>query len=746
MEKVFFDLENCYGIEAFCEEFDFTLENRNSKRINAHIVYAPNGTMKTSLADTLKDIEKGKETKDYYFPERKTKRKIYAEVENGTKKELLGDDVFVIESYNEEYKSDKVATLLADKELKKEYDIIYTDIEKKYENTLKVLKRHAGINKDIDIVFTIDFEYDTNEALECLKKIYNDYEQYSNDNFANIKYSVLFNNDTEKIYKNPQFAKLIKEYINSYEELLKDNPVFSKAFNHSSADTCLNDLKKSGFFRAHHKVVLANENEMLDESEFQKRIKEAKDKVLNGPELQEKFSKIDSLFSTAKGREFRDVLLENSDLILEISSLDVLRRKLWVSYLFSEKNVLEDLIKTYDIGLVELKGIERLASEERTVWNDVIDEFNHRFENMPFTLDISNRKDVILKESIENITFIYKNRGEEKRLEESALKKRLSNGEKRALYLLNILFEVNAREILNKDVLLIIDDIADSFDYRNKYAIIEYLYDIVEISKFKVIILTHNFDFYRTVASRLDLPKTSHFVVKTENSIKLKHGGYLKNVFSNWKGKAYNNNTIFLASIPFIRNIVEYISGDKCNDYKVLTSLLHQKKDSNSILVKDIIDIYIRIWKTNIYDKTNNENKLDENQSVKELILSKAEDIYNNINEQVDIENKIVLSIAIRLLAEEYMINRINNSKEVDSIEGAQTRKLFNLIAFAETNPKDYKIKKVLESVLIITSENIHLNSFMYEPLVDISLDEYKRIYEDVKQISPSVLLEYTPM
>lgn len=51
----------------------------------------------------------------------------------------------------------------------------------------------------------------------------------------------------------------------------------------------------------------------------------------------------------------------------------------------------------------------------------------------------------------------------------------LSQGEKRALYILNIIFEIEARKELDQKTILIIDDIADSFDYKNKYAIIEYL-------------------------------------------------------------------------------------------------------------------------------------------------------------------------------------------------------------------------------------------------------------------------------
>ena len=58
------------------------------------------------------------------------------------------------------------------------------------------------------------------------------------------------------------------------------------------------------------------------------------------------------------------------------------------------------------------------------------------------------------------------------------------------------------------------DDIADSFDYTNKYAIIEYLDELSENPLIDVLILTHNFDFYRTVSKHLGIGYDMLFVVQ----------------------------------------------------------------------------------------------------------------------------------------------------------------------------------------------------------------------------------------
>jgi hypothetical protein len=69
MKKLTFDLENCYGIKALKAHFDFS-----GRR--AYALYAPNGSMKTSLAQTFKDVADRAPSKDRIFPTRVCKRSI----------------------------------------------------------------------------------------------------------------------------------------------------------------------------------------------------------------------------------------------------------------------------------------------------------------------------------------------------------------------------------------------------------------------------------------------------------------------------------------------------------------------------------------------------------------------------------------------------------------------------------------------------------------------------------------------
>ena len=70
-------------------------------------LYAPNGTLKTSLAKVLKDIEEERQSKDIIFPERATKRLVTLDGQP-----VDAGQIMVINSYDESYSSKQVSTLL----------------------------------------------------------------------------------------------------------------------------------------------------------------------------------------------------------------------------------------------------------------------------------------------------------------------------------------------------------------------------------------------------------------------------------------------------------------------------------------------------------------------------------------------------------------------------------------------------------------------------------------------------------
>ena len=118
MKNLKINLKNCYGINNLNTELDFSQRR-------TYAIYAPNGVMKTSFAKTFKDLSNNQDSKDLVFTDRKTIRVI--EDENGDNVKPV--EVFVVEPYNEQFNSNKLSTLLVTKDLKKEYDDAYSELE-----------------------------------------------------------------------------------------------------------------------------------------------------------------------------------------------------------------------------------------------------------------------------------------------------------------------------------------------------------------------------------------------------------------------------------------------------------------------------------------------------------------------------------------------------------------------------------------------------------------------------------------
>lgn len=302
----------------------------------------------------------------------------------------------------------------------------------------------------------------------------------------------------------------------------------------------------------------------------------------------------------------------------------------------------------------------------------------------------------------------------------------LSTGERKALYVLNIIFEVEARKKAKQETLFVVDDIADSFDYKNKYAIIEYLRDISEQPQFSQIILTHNFDFFRTIQSRFVRYSNCLMAFKSSNGLTLKQAVGIKNIFVNdWKPNFHKDPKKKIASIPFMRNILEYTKGENDPQFLNLTSLLHWRADSANIKVAALDSVYKSVF-------GGTELSTDGDQMVMDVIRKAAEECLS-AEDGANFENKIVLSIAIRIAAEHFMIEKINDQKFVSKIDTNQTVKLF--VKFKNLFSSEVDVISILQRVVLMTPESIHLNSFMYEPILDMSDEHLKKVYSDVKTL-----------
>ncbi|PHR69892.1 MAG: hypothetical protein COA66_13765 [Arcobacter sp.] len=721
MKKLKIDLENCYGIKKLTYTFDFSSHN-------IYAIYAPNGTMKTSFSKTINDLSENKDTKDLIFSERVTLRNI----QNEDDEDCPTEQFFVIEPYNKSYSSDKISTLVVKKELKDRYDLIYADLDKAKVAFIKKLKL-VSKSSDCELEIIEAFKDTPKDAfLDILLRISPEVSVPPTDEYT-FKYNDIFDRKGNvKKFLDKNLDEL-DDYINQYESLLSQSSFFKKSdntFGTQQVNEMLKSVKDNSFFDAGHLLELSDTTKITSTNEFSTFVKEEIDKILNDKDLKKLFEKIDkAIGSNTELRTFKTIIEQDNLLLIELKNYEEFKKKVWISYLQSLKSDALLLAELFTSKKEELQEIIKEANNTKTEWATAIKEFNTRFMGIPFTLDITNQDDVILKTSTPFVKFTFKDTIEEREVNKDELLQVLSQGERRALYLLNIIFEIQARRQINQETIFIIDDIADSFDYKNKYAIIEYLKDISSESNFYQIILTHNFDFFRTVGSRLGIKREHRlYTIKSDNEVTLIKEKYQKNPFENWIQNVNSNNNFLIALIPFVRNLTEYTKGNTNNtDYDKLTELLHIKQDTKNLTHNDL---------ASIFQNTIPSISLSQNTcKVIDTLYSCAEVIsLETIHSEVDLEKKIVLSIAIRLKAEEFMIDKISNFSTVNAITGNQTFELFKIYKNKFTaNVIDIES---LDKVNLMTAENIHLNSFMYEPLLDMSDSHLKALYTEIKSLT----------
>jgi hypothetical protein len=686
--------------------------------------------MKTSLAQTFQDISTKANSSDRIFGDRKTVRKITDE--NGD--ELKPEQVYVLGPYNDKISlTEKTSTLLVNASLKQEYDRLHVEIAKAEAALLEAIKKQANSKKDF--AQEIIGAFATGRTLEvALNRIKKELEEQKETPFKDVLYDKIFDERVISAIDDATIKGAIEQYGARYNEMLDASTFFKKGFDYFNAGQIATSLANNGFFNAQHTVRLNSTGEVLEiktKKELEDVVSREKDAILKDAKLRKNFDTVQkALEKNATLREFASYVLDHQDYLSQLSNLEKFKQDILASYLKEHHGDYLALMKAYDDAREGTRKIEEQAGKERTQWEEVIEIFNDRFV-VPFKLEAKNRVSLVMGEtSVIDLGFTYEEAGESAPVERETLLTSLSTGEKKAFYILSVIFEIERRRKSGQETLLVIDDIADSFDYQNKYAIIQYLKDNSEDGGglFKQIIMTHNFDFFRTIESRF--VGYGHCLMASRSATKeislMKPFG-IRNVFvRDWKKEFFTDAKKKIACVPFLRNLVEYTEGDKDPKFLKLTSILHWMPDSAGITVADVDDIYNAIC-GGPKKKSANGQKL-----FCDLIFEEAKSCLT-APVGTNFENKIILAIATRLCAERFMVAKINDPKFVEAIDESQAAKLAT--KFKQMFPAETKNNQIIGRVLLMTPENLHLNSFMYEPIVDMSDDALKRLYQDVGKL-----------
>ena len=160
-----------------------------------------------------------------------------------------------------------------------------------------------------------------------------------------------------------------------------------------------------------------------------------------------------------------------------------------------------------------------------------------------------------------------------------------------------------------------------------------------------------------------------------------------------------------------------------------LTLLLHWKNGTGTILNSELDSIYNALFEPPVTYVNGNEKVID-------TIFAAAEECAG-ATFGINIENKVVLAVATRLMAERYMIGKLGGMDIIADITSCQTGELFGKFKKAYENNTGYdNVMKSLRKVVLMTPESIHLNSFMYEPILDMSDEQLRKLYGEVKSLT----------
>lgn len=717
-------LANCYGIYNLSQEFDFT-------QARANLLYAPNGIMKTSLSNTFLQLSNGQEPEEKLYNHQPT----YEVTIDG--EPIKPEEILVIEPFNPSFDAKNLSTLLVNTDKKQRYDLLYKSILDAKKSLIIELNKVSKIKKD-DIESLLCSDIGVDDIFESVRWLQS--SELANEDYKELQYKQIFDEKVIALLSEENVLESVAEYINRYNELVSNSSLFKTGvFNPSKATIISSTLEKENFFEADHKVILNGREDVINNhSEFNEIFEAEKTELLSDEKLRNINQKL--LTGVASVKTFQTILEQHPELAFDLSDIGLLKKIIWCTYYADKKEQFDNLLSLFDANKKELESIENEAKLEETIWYEAAETFKERF-HVPFSLDIEDHTNAILGTKAPNIVFNFANEnGENVKFNRGQLTSLdvLSIGERRAMYLLYVIFEFKARQARGQRTIIIVDDIADSFDYKNKYAIIEYLKEIAEEDLFRMLVLTHNFDFYRTFQSRVlteRSKRTTSYIAQKEadKSISLLNGGdnYVSNPFDVWRRNFSSNSAIIVAMIPFVRNLIEYKEGTSSDDYMLLTSLLHIKDNTHDLRLSDLEKVI-----ASLINNTSFSPDIDRDKLVLDFIYETADSLCTNqVIDEIRLENKVTLSVAIRLKAEEFLWIKISNKSP---IRGVQTGVLYDryISEFGSLRSEEVKkIKRTLGQVILMTPENIHLNSFMYEPLMDLSVLHLVDLYKTVSAL-----------
>ena len=402
IQKIKIDWKNCYGIKELNQEFQFS----SGKQI--HLIYAPNGSMKTSFAKTMRYLSGQSKEKPCDKLHDKDKSSFILKADG---LDIPKENIFVVNGDDDIDSSKSFINFLASSELKRRYDYIYQQLSEKKDFLISKLKS-VSLSSDCEKEIFGTFKQNETDTIFSILERLNSEVKLGLPKFE-FRYNDVF--DTKENVK--KFIEANKEYLNeyikNYNRLLGGSKLFRSVGDHTFGTYHVAQLQQyvsdGSFFGVKHKIVLQDNTQLSSEKELQNLVDEEQKKLLQDEELKKSFDKITkAIDKNVELRGFKSVLNNHPEWIPEIINYEAFRKKVWLGYLSDNeiKPLFGAYIQVYNENKEALQHVLEEASSQQEKWKQIIALYNARF-HVPIKVSIANQKDIILKQEAARLQFSY---------------------------------------------------------------------------------------------------------------------------------------------------------------------------------------------------------------------------------------------------------------------------------------------------------------------------------------------------
>lgn len=699
-------MKNAYGIASL------SLNDTARPYFFQDIIYSRNGTFKTSFSKTLHEISNGNISEIY---DRISGRRVELDIKmqdefGNTTENLMGKFVVFSRSiYEKNYKklsdySNEYELIAIDKKDKKYLDdLLSGDLEEPFLELEFVCKKLGLDSKKVIDILDLQGDNEVDKLINLCQLIANaDDKDTSKINFKKIFQK------TYDIIDDEKFKISVSNYVNIYNRRLNEE-LFDDNFNENNCLDLISNLKRISFLsQTKERGIVIKGNTYYEIEKLEELFNRVLKEIATDPQIIEANKTLLKKLGNSKEAEILKAEIINSPQLVQQLSLG--RKNIILSALKNSEFQYDHWISILYKTKKELKKLLEKVKSKRSIFDEALNEYINRFHPV-FSIEIKNREESLL--GLQVPTFIFKHkRDSEAEIDEIKLYELLSSGERTSLNIIKFLVEYLANK--NNNPFIILDDIVETFDYANRYAFMEYINDLVKEGT-SIIILTHNFEFYKTLSSRIrglrKLEAHSDFgkIYISKNSNLNKN---IENILT------IDNIEQLLFAIPYIREANIILK----NNTQLFDSLLHYNYQTKNIKIGQIIDLMGE------NAKINTDLDIDKNyiETLKEVVMN-----FSDIDDS-NIVKKTILAMYLRIVLEEKIIQ--DNFHLLDEINDFQLARIQDLYS---TRLSD-KTNVLIEKVQLSTPEFIHGNAFMYEPLIDIDAQYLVEIQRELDNLNIS--------